>query len=179
MRADYANDPDLIKYLNSATKDLRHYYDVNYAHNAVIKRAEPAPVVRPADWSPSKVNFTSRYKKKERADRNELEEYFKLEREDWDGCNPLQWWVGRRGQFPTLFHLARDILTIPGKCKNIFPVYYNILNASSGSAVSVERVFSGGRDTISLRRASLQPQTIRTLMLVKQKLRAARGTRAT
>src|ERR1700677_4554739 len=42
-----------------------------------------------------------------------------------------------------------------------------------GSAVAVERIFSGGRDTISLRRASLQPETIRTLMLVKQRLRLA------
>jgi len=43
-----------------------------------------------------------------------------------------------------------------------------------GSAVAVERIFSGGRDTISLRRASLKPDTIRTLMLVKQRLRLAR-----
>ena len=41
---------------------------------------------------------------------------------------------------------------------------------SLGSAVAVERIFSGGRDTISLRRASLKPETIRTLMLVKQHL---------
>lgn len=38
----------------------------------------------------------------------------------------------------------------------------------------MERVFSGGRDTISLRRASLVPDTIRVLMLVKQRLRLAR-----
>jgi hypothetical protein len=43
-----------------------------------------------------------------------------------------------------------------------------------GSAVAVEQIFSGGRDTISLRRASLKPDTIRTLMLVKQHLRLAR-----
>ncbi|KAF8218656.1 hypothetical protein L208DRAFT_1419677 [Tricholoma matsutake] len=40
-----------------------------------------------------------------------------------------------------------------------------------GSAVTIERIFSGGRDTILLRHASLQPETIRTLMLVKQRLR--------
>lgn len=39
-----------------------------------------------------------------------------------------------------------------------------------GSAVAVERIFSGGRDLISLRRASLKPDTIRALMLLKQKL---------
>ena len=39
-----------------------------------------------------------------------------------------------------------------------------------GSAVAVERIFSGGRDTISLCRASLKPETIRKLMLVKRRL---------
>jgi hypothetical protein len=44
-----------------------------------------------------------------------------------------------------------------------------------GSAVAVERIFSGGRDTISLRRSSLQPETIRTLMIVKQQLKSLRS----
>ena len=52
-------------------------------------------------------------------------------------------------------------------CINIFPHF-------PGSAVAVERIFSGGRDTISLRRASLQPDTIRILMLVKKRLHLAR-----
>jgi hypothetical protein len=39
--------------------------------------------------------------------------------------------------------------------------------------VAVERIFSGGRDTISLRRASLKLDTIRVLMLVKQRLQLA------
>jgi hypothetical protein len=44
-----------------------------------------------------------------------------------------------------------------------------------GSAVAVERVFSGGRDTISLRRASLHANIIRILMLVKKQLHLARA----
>ena len=44
----------------------------------------------------------------------------------------------------------------------------------SGSAVAVERIFSGGRDTIGLRRASLKAETIQTLMFVKARLRLAR-----
>jgi hypothetical protein len=43
-----------------------------------------------------------------------------------------------------------------------------------GSAVAMERIFPGGRDTISLRRASLQPETIRTLLLAKQHLHLTR-----
>jgi hypothetical protein len=46
-----------------------------------------------------------------------------------------------------------------------------------GSVVAVEGIFLGGRDTILLRRASLQPETICTLMLVKQKLRLGREGR--
>ncbi|KAE9401928.1 hypothetical protein BT96DRAFT_817181, partial [Gymnopus androsaceus JB14] len=42
-----------------------------------------------------------------------------------------------------------------------------------GSAVAVERVFSGGRDTILLRRASLKADTIHTLMVLKARLRLA------
>jgi hypothetical protein len=48
----------------------------------------------------------------------------------------------------------------------------------TGSAVSVECVFSGGRDTISLRRASLKPETIRALMIVKHSLLLERARRA-
>jgi hypothetical protein len=40
----------------------------------------------------------------------------------------------------------------------------------SGSAVAVEHVFSGGHNTISLQCASLWPETIKVLMLVKKKL---------
>ncbi|KIL58778.1 hypothetical protein M378DRAFT_188125 [Amanita muscaria Koide BX008] len=102
------------------------------------------------------VNFTARYRKQASTRRDQLEEYFVLPREDFDTCNPISWWVGRRSQFPDLFFFARDLLAIPG------------------SAVGVERIFSGGRDTISLRRASLRPDTIRTLMLVKQHLHMTR-----
>ena len=38
----------------------------------------------------------------------------------------------------------------------------------------MEHIFSGGRDTISLRRASLKPETIHVLMLVKKKLHLER-----
>src|ERR1700678_4401247 len=42
-------------------------------------------------------------KKKDCVVVNELDEYFKLPREDFDTCEPLNWWRGRRSQFPTLY----------------------------------------------------------------------------
>jgi len=100
--------------------------------------------------SPQK-NYTARYHRK-RAAVDELTEFWNMPQEDFETCNPVQWWQQRRAQFPNLYRLARDIFSIPG------------------SAVAVERIFSGGRDTISLRRASLKPETIRVLMLVKRRL---------
>ena len=41
--------------------------------------------------------------------------------------------------------------------------------------MAVERVFSAGRDTISLHRASLHPDTIWIFMLVKKRLHLARA----
>ena len=87
-----------------------------------------------------------------------------------DTCDPLQWWAGRHSQFPNLSRFARDILSIPGEFTN---VSFFLIVFYAGSAVAVERIFSGGHDTISLRRASLNPETIRTLMLVKQRLHLA------
>jgi hypothetical protein len=44
----------------------------------------------------------------------------------------------------------------------------------TGSAVAVGRIFSGGRDNIGIRRARLKAETIRTLMLVKVRVKLDR-----
>ena len=81
--------------------------------------------------------------------------------------------MGRQAQFPNLFWFARDLLCIPGAYM-VYDVFFST-KLSSGSAVANERVFSGGRDTISLHRASLHPQTIKVLMLSKKKLHLLRA----
>ena len=87
---------------------------------------------------------------------DELGEYFRQPSENFKTCNPVKWWSARISQFPNLSQLARDLLSIPG------------------SAVAVERIFSGGRDTISIRRARLSASMIRTLTLLKHQLRLKR-----
>ncbi|KIJ38116.1 hypothetical protein M422DRAFT_177043 [Sphaerobolus stellatus SS14] len=111
--------------------------------------------------------FTSCYVRRPLGTRNELQEYFQLLPEEFNSTNPIEWWGARKAQFPNLNRLARNILSIPGKCSIHFCFF-------AGSAVAVECIFSGGRDTISLRRASLKPETIRILMIVKQKIRLDR-----
>jgi len=64
----------------------------------------------------------------------------------------------------------------------VFPVSFPLvlssiseLPSSLGSAVAVERIFLGGRDTISLQCASLKANTICVLMLVKKRLHLTRA----
>lgn len=49
-----------------------------------------------------------------------------------------------------------------------------VSSSSPGSAVAVERIFSGGRDTMFLHRVSLNVDTIRILMLVRKRLHLPR-----
>ena len=47
-------------------------------------------------------------------ERDELDRYLATDVEDVkDG---LKWWYDRRSAFPTLSRMARDYLSIPGKC---------------------------------------------------------------
>jgi len=165
-------------HLDNARADLRLYYQDNYLSSQPTSTAPhpPATELSSTSSSPQKVDFTMWYKKRPTTMKDELEEYFRLPVEDFDTCDPIQWWAGRRSQFPSLSRLARDILAIPGMFGLKLSCMILLMRRTmAGSAVAVERIFSGGRDTISLRRASLQPDTIRTLMLVKQRLRLARG----
>jgi hypothetical protein len=94
-KEDYADDADLLEYLESAKELLHTHYTKHYTNQAYsTQETTDAHVPTVTDDSPSKVNFTLRYKKKENLLCDELEEYFKLPREDFDTCQPLQWWVG-------------------------------------------------------------------------------------
>ena len=76
--------------------------------------------------------------------------------------------------FPTCFGLLVTFFAYL-VLSYIILIYFETNIIVLGSAVAVERIFSGGRDTISLRRASLRPETIKVLMLVKKKLHLARA----
>lgn len=76
------------------------------------------------------------------------------------------------------FPSSRNSLAIFSQCQVLMisltiSLTVFLTSASLRSAVGVEHIFSGGRDTISLQRASLKPETIRILMLVRQELHLA------
>lgn len=108
---------------------------------------------------------------------DELAAYFKLDApsEDCPFDDPLKWWQSKSKTFPHLAQLARDIFSIPGRFAELALSSFSLAKPRIGCAVAVERIFSSGRDTISLRRSSLKPETIRSLMLLKQKLLSARS----
>jgi hypothetical protein len=116
MKADYSNDPVLRDYLEESKTNLIAYYKENYAAEDA-SAPTPSQTITPSQQnvsgSPQKC-FTSRYRNKSKVSINELEEYWKLPVEDFETCDPIQWWMGRWAQFPKLFELARYILCIPG-----------------------------------------------------------------
>lgn len=173
---EFEGDDDLVTFLEAAKTQLHTYYKTHYlnAGNSAPKALlsnQSRQVPSTIDGSPQK-SFTARFRKP-RAPIDELVEFWKLPQEDFETCNPIQWWSGRRSSFPNLYRLACDVLAIPGE----FSITYFVLRVSPSlpaSAVAVERVFSGGRDTISLRRASLKAETIKTPMFVKKRLHLER-----
>ncbi|KAG6826103.1 hypothetical protein H0H92_001129 [Tricholoma furcatifolium] len=111
MKLDYDNEPDLLAYtLRMPKRSSSHHTSPTGASSVIASNIL--------------MNFMARYHQQFKAPIDELEEYFKLPREDIYSCDPVKWWHGRCSQFPNLFHLARDLLSI------------------LGSAVAVEQIFS-------------------------------------
>ncbi|KAF5374318.1 hypothetical protein D9758_004652 [Tetrapyrgos nigripes] len=162
LEEDYKKDVTLDGHLKKSRNELRTYFETNYLSRPfTVATSSTIPIqddIVYIDGSPQKKK-TSRYHRRVDAPRDELTEFWKQPPQDSEKCDPIQWWQGQKATFPTLYRLALDIFSIPG------------------SAVAVERVFSGGRDTISLRHASLHPDTIRMLMIAKNRLHLARRRR--
>ncbi|KAF5335031.1 hypothetical protein D9758_016187 [Tetrapyrgos nigripes] len=155
LEADYEKDATLTGHLTKSRQELHEYFNSNYVSNCtplVSSSSVPGPSdVLHIDGSPQK-KFKSKYHQKVDAVCDELTEFWKQPPEDSEKCDPITWWAGHKATYLNLYCLALDIFSIPG------------------SAVAVEHVFSGRRDTISLRRASLSVDTIRLLMIAKHQL---------
>jgi hypothetical protein len=61
----------------------------------------------------------------------------------------LSWWNSHKGEYPHMVQIARDFLAIPA------------------SEVSVECLFSGGRNLLGLRRHRMNGETMRMLILLR------------
>ena len=121
--------------------------------------------------SPEKVNLTSCYKKEDWVVINKLDEFYKLPQEDFDS------WNGGLGDNHNFLISIASCMTF-----SQFQVHLSMSLCWFLIAHHVPQVlqlllniyFLGGHDTISPWHASLIPDTIRVLMLVKHRLRLAR-----
>jgi hypothetical protein len=120
---EFEGDEDLAPFLEAAKSQLHTYFKTYYvkANNTVPSPSlsNQSSQARPTiNGSPQK-NFTARFRKP-RAPIDELFEFWKLPQEDFETCNPIQWWSGRQSSFPNLYRLACDILSIPGEFSVLF-----------------------------------------------------------
>ena len=131
LKIDYDDDMILSDHLEDSKTNLFKYFDNHYAMHTPTPLTSPSTPVQaqPVNGSSQKL-FTAWYLQKEKYSTNELEEYFKLPAEDFNSCNPIQWWVGRQGQFPCLFQLACNIHCIPDKYFGKFNSYNSNLSLS-------------------------------------------------
>jgi hypothetical protein len=127
LKSDCVSDPSLLAHLDETRAKLKQFFQQNYAHRFRLASVKPSQSLSSVSsqssttgGSPEKVNFTSRYRMRDRIDMDEFDEYSKLPREDFEACKPLEWWLGRRSQFPNLYRLACDVFSIPGKISLLY-----------------------------------------------------------
>lgn len=108
---EFEDDTGLASFLQSSKDKLHTFYMTRYA-NISVPSPSPDPSISPL-CSSLKKSFTARFQKP-RVPVDELLQFWKLPQEDFDTCDPIQWWLGRRTSFPNLYRLACDLLSIPG-----------------------------------------------------------------
>ncbi|KAK0246132.1 ribonuclease H-like domain-containing protein [Armillaria nabsnona] len=98
----------------------------------------------------------------------------------WAACMSLSFFSPQKVDFTSCYNDEEDAMVTEDELEHYFSLpkeNFWTMNPINWwyicSAVAVEHVFSGSRDTISLRQSRLKPDTIRTLMLVKHRLRLA------
>ncbi|KAF5350275.1 hypothetical protein D9758_007809 [Tetrapyrgos nigripes] len=143
-----ADWPD--SWVATAKEIVREVYDRDYKHTS---GEEPMDVDKPASPGASKKH--NRFddlpalkppKAGELGD--ELDRYLSADVEATDDV--LGWWYGRKKDFPTLYRMGLDYLTIPA------------------TSTDVERVFSRGRFLLPYVRNRLSADTTRALMCLRQ-----------
>jgi hypothetical protein len=116
-----------------------------------------AEVKLPSNVSVHQLGLLRRARKSTSLVSYDIDRYLDTLTLDWDEANEsnyhpnwvLRWWKANAFQFPLIAMGARDLLVVPG------------------SEVDVERLFSGSRDLLGIRRFSLKGETMRILILLK------------
>jgi hypothetical protein len=110
LKIDFANDPILLADLEKSKSLLCKFFNENYVASPTLSK--DINNVRPKTFHTS--DFTACYESIVPDVINELEEYFKIKCKDFKKCDLLRWWRSQQEDWPNLYHLACDILCIPG-----------------------------------------------------------------
>ncbi|RXW19302.1 hypothetical protein EST38_g6551 [Candolleomyces aberdarensis] len=111
LKNAFPNDADLTTDLETAKSKLEQHYRVHYERSTPVSHHTDTASSAP---SSSVFDFTSTFRRAPRAVQNELQSYFQMPPKDFTTCDPVRWWYTHRLQFPNLYKLALDILSIPG-----------------------------------------------------------------
>jgi len=90
IAADCGDDSDAHAYLETTKEHLCAHFCAKY-NKPLPEPAAPVTSTSAVNSSPQKVDFTSSYQNLPQAFTDEVQEYFKLPRENFDTCDPLQW----------------------------------------------------------------------------------------
>lgn len=128
LKDEFDDDFTMLNQLEDSKTKLRAHFSAKYMSSLTSSRSaqlsstpstsmlsvtsDLTTTTSQTNSSPKK-NFTARFQRKHAAV-DELSEFWNLEQEDFENCNPVKWWYGRRAQFPNLYRLVRDIFSIPG-----------------------------------------------------------------
>jgi hypothetical protein len=150
LKDDFAGDEDLLLHLETSKESLDDYFKINYVKFNIVSDVVTPTHLSVPGGSPQK-DFTARYRVQRQRVLDELREYFNLPHEDFVSCDPVEWWTARQAQFPNLWRLARDFMTIPGTrtppiaLKEVLTSFQAPLSPSSGSfrVVGTQSRFAG------------------------------------
>ena len=122
MKDEFKNDSDLATHLEMAKADLQEYFKVNYPSlqpsvesycQSLSATTSLSSITSSSSSGSPQKNFTARFQHKH-TPTDELTKFWNLPQEDFDTCDPLQWWHSHHAQFPQLYRLVHDIFSIPG-----------------------------------------------------------------
>ena len=131
LKDEFMGDVSLLNQLETAKSGLCSHFKNNYSlpsnasgsaclpstpsSSMISVISDSSNIVSQSDaagGSPQK-NFMARLQCRH-TPIDKLLEFWSLPQEDFQHCDPVQWWYGRCNQFLDLYHLARDIFSIPG-----------------------------------------------------------------
>ncbi|OBS15365.1 hypothetical protein FPOA_13805 [Fusarium poae] len=134
--------------VDSILRDFRDYFGRHYAQG---NQAPMSPDSPPAFHGSKLLLRTANFPKKARKEApDEINLYLQMvPEEDFKEEQLLQWWLGRKTQFPRLFNMAMDLLSI------------------AAMSSENERVFSAAKLTISSQRNALHWVTVEALQCLR------------